>query len=384
MKFTGFDGAMVSMVGESGIGKTLLLRWGLSVFGYHNDLMMLRDDTRNALVSRLGVYGNLPLAVDEITNIDGLELSDLVYRVTQGRDKARLTKNAEERKVINGWNTLALVSTNSSLIDKLSGSKHDASAEINRVFEYSAPKINAFSGQTTSKVYWTINNNYGHAGERYIQWLCQNIQRITPDLQKVQEKFDGDSDIRGDERFWGAIAASAIYGGVVAKKLGLIQFDVMRVMAWATERVREMRDDKDDLAGDAVGILAQFLDEHSSNRLIVRGDATGGKICTVVSEPRGALVIRYELDYDRLYFSRNVFKAWLGRKFGSYTKVRKDLQECGALKNANRNKTLGGGTSFAGASQPCWELDMKNRKLGNVIVQLVQDVDVTRPMGVVK
>jgi uncharacterized protein (DUF927 family) len=133
-KFTGFAGALVSMVGDSGIGKTLMLRFNQSIYGFHEDLIMLKDDTRNALISRLGTYGNLPMAIDEVTNQDGLELSEFVYRITQGRDKVRLTKNSEERKVINNWNTLACVSTNSSLIDKLSGLKHDASAEINRVF----------------------------------------------------------------------------------------------------------------------------------------------------------------------------------------------------------------------------------------------------------
>jgi len=54
LKFTGFDGAMVSMFGGSGAGKTLLMRWVQSIYGFHNDLLMLRDDTRNALVSRLG------------------------------------------------------------------------------------------------------------------------------------------------------------------------------------------------------------------------------------------------------------------------------------------------------------------------------------------
>jgi hypothetical protein len=118
-KFTGFAGALVSMVGDSGIGKTLMLRFNQSIYGFHEDLIMLKDDTRNALISRLGTYGNLPMAIDEVTNQDGLELSEFVYRITQGRDKVRLTKNSEERKVINNWNTLACVSTNSSLIDKL-------------------------------------------------------------------------------------------------------------------------------------------------------------------------------------------------------------------------------------------------------------------------
>jgi hypothetical protein len=376
MKFTGFDGAMVSMIGDSGIGKTLLLRWVQSIYGKQSDLMMLRDDTRNALVSRLGVYGNLPLTVDEVTNIDGMELSDLVYRITQGRDKARLTKNAEERKNINGWNTLALVSSNSSLIDKLGGVKHDASAEVNRMFEYDMKMMDCFSGTITSELFWTINNNYGFAGERYIAWLVQNTQKVSTGLTLVQEKMDAEIDIHGDERFWSAIAATAIYGGMVAKSLGLIHFDVLKVRAWAIRTIRGMRITKEELSGNSVGILAQFLDEHMNNRIMVRGSAVGGKICTVLNDgPRGPLHIRHEVDTERLYISRNYFKTWLNRKHGSYGRVRADLTKIGALKNANRNKVLGGGSSYAGASQPCWEIDLKCPALGAVGLHVVKTAD---------
>jgi len=380
MKFTGFDGALVSLVGDSGVGKTLMLRWVQSIYGQHNELMMLRDDTRNALVSRLGVYGNLPLTVDEITNIDGQELSDLVYRVTQGRDKARLTKNAEERKVVNAWNTLALVTTNSSLADKLSGVKHDASAELNRVFEYYVPRVEEFSGETTAELYWTIHNNFGGAGERYIQWIATNIHTITPALEKVQKKINAATSMRGDERFWSAIIATAVYGGIVAQKLGLVKFEVSRVMAWAEKQVSGMRNDKEDLAEDAVGILAQFIDAHVTNRLIVRGSAIGGKDCLTIEAPRGALVMRHELDTDRLYISRTVFKAWVAKRFGSYNRIRTDLQNMDALKNANRQKSLGGGTQFSGAVQACWEIDLKCRKLGAVGIQLVAKAAATEPI----
>ncbi len=374
MKFTGFDGAIVSLVGDSGSGKTLMLRWAQSIYGYHKDLMMLRDDTRNSLISRLGVYGNLPLVVDEVTNIDGAELSDLVYRVTQGRDKARLTKNSVEKTVLNGWNTVAMVTTNSSLVDKLSGLKHDASAEINRVLEYPVHYNQDFSGSVTDNLFWVVDNNYGHIGEKYIQWLTKNHAQITPGLRAVQQRIDADSNMKGEERFWSAIAATAIYGGIIAKSLGLIKFDVGNVMEWASKTVRDMRGNKEDLSGDAVGILGQFLDEHASNRILVKGNSQGGRQCIMVEAPRGPLVIRHEIDNDRLYFSRNVFRTWLSKKYGVYSKVRAELQKIEALKNAQKHKVIGGGTSYSGASQPCWEIDLTCQALGSVGLRLVKDV----------
>jgi hypothetical protein len=373
MKFTGFDGAVVSMTGDSGTGKTLMQRMVQSIYGYHNDLMMLRDDTRNALISRLGVYGTLPLTIDEVTNIDGLELSDLVYRITQGRDKARLTKNAEERKNLNSWNTLALISTNASLVDRLGSLKHDATPEINRIFEYPVLKNILFEGQVTTKLYWTVHENYGIAGDAYVKWLVQNIEKIKPGLDKVREKIDGDAKMRGEERFWSAVASAAIYGGLVAKSIGIIQFDVSRVLTWATRTIRNMRSDKDEITGGGVDILGQFLDEHANNRLIVKGDCAFGKPAIPIDTPRGQLIIRHEIDNYRLYISRAAFKNWLARKFGNYRKTMEELKDLGVLKDANARKVLGSGTQFSGAQQQVWVIDLKCQKLGAVGLTLVQE-----------
>jgi len=91
-----------------------------SVWGYHKDLIMLKDDTRNTILSRLGVYANLPMTLDEVTNMTGADVSDFAYRITQGRDKGRLNANAVEKTNLNSWNTIAVTSSNASLIDLLS------------------------------------------------------------------------------------------------------------------------------------------------------------------------------------------------------------------------------------------------------------------------
>ena len=375
MKFTGFEGALVSMTGESGAGKTLMLRFIQSVWGFHPDLMMLRGDTANSLLSRLGVYGNLPLTIDEVTNMEGMVVSDLAYQITQGREKVRLTRNSEEKRNINKWNTIAVTSSNDSLVDKLSSAKTDASAEINRVFEYQVNKHEAFTEPLTSNLYWTITQNFGRAGQEYAAWLTKNVKGIKADLDKVKLKIDEMAATKGDERFWSAVASVAIYGGLIARKLGLIEFDVVRIMRWAEKTITEMRRDKLDLTGDSVSILAQFLDEHAGNRIIVKGSPHSKAGCQVIEAPRGALHVRYEVDNQRLFFSRPVFKAWLTRKFGSYTKVKNDLTDMKALVNPNLMKTLGSGTWYSSAQQACWDINMNCRRLGFTAATLIETAE---------
>ena len=375
MKFTGFEGGIVSMTGESGAGKTLLLMMIQSVWGFHQDLMMLRGDTDNSLFSRLGVYGTLPLTVDEVTNMEGAKVSEFAYRITQGREKTRLDRNSTERKNINRWNTLAITSSNDSLIDKLSSAKADASAEINRVFEYRVDKHPAFQEPVTTDLYWTITENFGHAGAEYASWLTQNVKGIKADLDKVKLKIGEMAAVRGDERFWSAMASVAIYGGLIAKKLGLIEFDVARVLRWAEKTIVGMRADKMDLTGDSVSILAQFLDDHAGNRLIVKGNAQQKVGCQVIEAPRGPLHIRYEVDNQRLFISRPTLKAWLTKKFGSYSRVKNDLTEMKALVNPNVMKNLGAGTWYASGQQACWDINVKCRRLGFTAANLIETAE---------
>jgi hypothetical protein len=378
MRFTGFDGAMLSLVGRSGVGKSLILRMIHSVWGNPGKLMLLREDTRNFLVSRLGTYGSLPLTVDELTNIDPQELSALVYRVTQGRDKGRLTKSAKEVRSINTWNTLAVCSSNSSLAEKLGVLKSDASAELNRIFEYHVTQNPALDRQRATGLYRTIEENHGHAGLEYARYLIKNADRHREMLDKITRLLDAKLGATGEERFWSAVAAVAVYGGLIAKKLGLIRFDIQPVVQWLLGAVKDQQSGKRELAVDPVSVLGQFIDDHIQNRLILKVGKpnTAGLADSIIHEPRGNLYLRQEVDTQRLYISRNQMRQWLAKRHASYRELQNALVACGALKDANRPKNLGANSHQSGTKQPCWVIDLTCPELGHITATLVKDVEV--------
>jgi Domain of unknown function (DUF927) len=372
MKFTGYSGALVSMIGPSGAGKTLIGMWALSAYGRPDKLMMLKDDTKNALVSRLGVYGNLPLYIDEVTNISPEDLSDFVYRITQGRDKVRLTRSATERSVLNQWNTLALVSSNSSLMEKLGGYKGDAGAEMNRIFQYDVRQAPQFDRASATAIYRMFTENYGHAGRVYIRHLIQDLDAHQANIDRIVAKLDQRTNAHGEERFWSATAGVTLYGALLANRLGLTHFDISRLFEWCVDTINSMRGCKLDLVSDSVGALAQFLDEHIDNRLILtESKGRPGEQVQTYQDPRGSLLVRYELDTGKLYISRNAIRAWMTKRHLSYNDVRKDLEKSMALTDSGKRKVLGSCTPYAGAQQPCWELNMKHPKLGQVALAVV-------------
>jgi len=368
MKFTGHAGAMVSMIGASGVGKTLIGTWLLSTYGKPDRLMMLKDDTKNSLISRLGAYGNLPLYIDEITNIDPEELSELAYRITQGRDKARLNRNATERTINNQWQTLAVVSSNSSVVDKLSCMKQDASPELNRVLEFMIPQSLVLTREVATDLYRTITENYGHAGVEYIKYLVAHRDEHQDRIDHIVRLIDAKTEAQNEERYWSAIAGATLYGATIAKKIGILNLDLVALTAWVVDMIRATRGTKKNVVNDPIDSLGQLLDEYSSNRLVIN------KNDHVIVPPRGALFIRVEAEREFIYISRAKVRDWCQRNHASYTQIQQSLMRTGVLVNHDKRKTLGAHTEWAGAPQPCWVLNLRHPELGQYQLQIAREL----------
>lgn len=383
MRFTGFEGAMVSLLGATGAGKSMVTKWGLSVYGAHKELIMLKDDTRNGLVSRLGVYNSLPIVIDEMSNIDPNELSDLVYRVTQGRDKVRLTERSKEKENLNHWQTLAVVTCNEpGMVEKLTHAKTDASAEISRVFEYRVsphPKVNS---RLATALYNVFTENYGHAGAMYIKHIVATQDAHAAQLRTLTERIAAKVDARPEERYWVAIIAATVYGGILAKHLGVIDFEVRPILEWACDQLDGMRDVKVDQSrsNDAPGMLAEFIDAHASGRLVVdiQGKSNAHRITIIIKEPRGPLTMRQELgeggEVGKLFITRRAITDWLARKGVSYAAFKKALIREGILVNDTKRKTLGAGTEYTGGAIPCWTVNIDHAAMSETGKTLMREV----------
>ena len=116
LKFTGLEGAIINVIHpESGTGKTTVLHMCNSVSGMPKELTSMFKDTFNAKIHRLGVMNNLANTIDEITNMSGLEFSDLAYSISQGRGKEKMKGSTNELRVNNTkWQGITVCSSNAS------------------------------------------------------------------------------------------------------------------------------------------------------------------------------------------------------------------------------------------------------------------------------
>ena len=364
MKFTGLKGAIINVIYEhAGSGKSTVLRMCNSVYGMPYELMSIEKDTLNAKMQQLGVMNNIPNTIDEITNMKPQDFSDLAYGISHGRGKNRV-KGSENALRINNtsWQNMTLCSANASFYEKLSGLKNTPDGESVRLLEYKI-EPNDLIGVAKGKEMFDhqLNDNYGHAGEIYIAWVLGNLEYTKDLLKKVQARLDKEVQFTARERFWSAVCAANITGGLISRHLGLHDFDMTAVYDWLKGMLSEMRIDVKPPQTTPITTLGEFLDSHHINTLVVNGevDARSNLSALPLQEPRGALLVRYEPDTKHIYIAANQFKKFCVEQQTNYKTLLKQLTDLNIFIEVT-NKRMSKGMKIASPVVRALKFDASN------------------------
>ena len=347
LKFTGLSGAIVNVIfKKSGSGKSTTLAMCNSIYGHPTRLMAMPRDTMNARMQKLGVMNNLPFTMDEVTNMKSDEFSDLAYAMSQGRGKDRQKSSANELRLnLTSWQNLSLSSANASFYEKLGSLKATPDGERMRFIEYEIGYTDAISTEEGKRVFdHELLQNYGHAGDIYAQWLVANREEAIRNLLEVQAKIDKELRLTQRERFWSAVVACNITGGLIAKSLGLINYDMKAIYKWATTMVRDVREDTVAPVDDASNIIGDYMNRHLRNILIVNGetDARTKLAPAPLQEPYGELVIRYEPDTKKMFIVSKHFRDDCVERQVNYKDTLKQLTARGVYQGSTTRRMTTG------------------------------------------
>ena len=365
-EFTGIHGAVINLYGPTGSGKTLAQLCQQSVWGDPRKLHFSAKTTSNALYQRMGVLSNLPLTMDEATMINSKELGDFVYSVSQGRDKARLTRTAEARDP-RTWSMPLTTSSNKAFGTMLVAAGLETDAQLARLIDIQMHKNKLFADSTGTgtKIYTFITNCYGHLGPAFLEYtLTMGADVITSMIVEHKEKFAAQYDVQfaGHERFWEQVVVLADFCGMVACEKGWMQCDYTAVTQQVLSAIGTYRSVVQEQYVDAFDILSDYLTVHMPYTLTVLHtgvDFLAPEKSTVdlTNAPRGSVYVRYDIHrravgspFDRgyVYLDRNHFKRWLSENGLDYRTTRRDLTIAGATDGARdgRRISLGKQTSY--------------------------------------
>lgn len=278
VRFTGQSGVLMSAFSkESGIGKSSALKVAQSVWGSPIKSMQSLSDTINSVLKKIGDTKNLPLFWDELKEAeDTQKFVNLAFQLSLGKEKSRLTADTSYREP-GTWQTLLCSCSNDSLLSFILSRTKTTTAGLYRVFEFTVEpgKVGQISGQEAALILGALNENYGHAGLTYAQFLGGNHERIAQEVADYGKALEEAYHIRPDERFWLALITTIICGANYANELGLTNIDVAGLAKFMVDRMQDMRNQRItspvdiNIGNNITAYLARYMNEHRQNNTVV-------------------------------------------------------------------------------------------------------------------
>jgi hypothetical protein len=366
----------------SGIGKTTVQKVGLSAWGNWNKLMMVKV-TANALLGLMGVYNSLPVVYDELTNAENAEISDLVFSVSSGRAKERMTASGDMRTNNANWSTIMLASGNTQLSEKLSLHRSNAEAEISRLFEFTLVATPHLGVAEANALFPQFDTNYGHAGRAFARYVTDNRASVEDALRRMQLRIVQNLHMKQVERHWSALFAAVLVALTICRQLGLLKFEVGGVYTWITQQLGSNRDQKMAMVASDEDQIGYMIADLWEGVLVTtgEGDLRGRVHARVEKHPRAKLIGRsinplLPGDAAQLFISRAAVRAWAASKgvsAGNMFKAAVDLGWCDP--KADTRYSFGKGTveyNTGTLTVPCWKFYPKvmDGMVGQVVQQL--------------
>ena len=311
MTFTGQDGAVINLVSnESGTGKSTAGKAAMSIWGNPRQLLLNYNDTSNARIHRTGVMSNLPVVMDEMTNVTAEDVSNLLYSIASGRDRNRMRQHSNTERINKSlWNLLVLTNSNASMMDKVGMLKSTPDGEAARLLEFHV-KEQFIPG--AAEKFALLDSNFGWAGDIYATWLVQNVEFLESLVRKQMARIDRLAKTSNKERFWVAGAATIVAGGRIAYDLGLHELNMNEVEEWLVEYFTHARTTLENHSVNYADVISEFLLVNVNSILTVNGSEISGMTGSTVHRAPSNNSLRARLE-------PMVSTIWLNRsEFGKY------------------------------------------------------------------
>jgi hypothetical protein len=261
---------------ESGTGKSLALEAAASVWGHPTRYRTGKSTSPVAMQQRLGLLQNHPLITDELTskNRENFEwLPEFLLDMTQGKGKERMEAGSnKERLNLSTWATTALLSSNTHMVDILTGGrKHAAEGELRRLLEVLMEDPLSWEPHEIETLK-SLQDNYGTAGVMMIDYMVNNEALLEPLVTATVTRMYQEFNATNDERFWMAgigasVAAGALWSSSYA---GIVDLPLKEIIKAFHDAVKYMRKAMKASTRAAEDVLNAYTGENYGKFVVVK------------------------------------------------------------------------------------------------------------------
>ena len=374
---TGLHGLTVSLHGRSGGGKSLVQLWQQSVWGDPARLNISAKSTQNALFNRLGMYCNLPMTIDECTEIEPKVAGAFVYWVTEGTDKSRLTRAADEREP-KTWATTVTISTNASWVAKLQSLGTDNDAQMIRLLEIDIPTHRMFakSSDAGRSISNHILSNYGVVGDllarEYMRIGADNLRKLIDEATKTfSTRYN--YQFAGAERYWEQGLILTDVGSRIAENIGILGFDYREGIEWVIDQTPTMRSSVQETRSDAFSLVDEYVNEIAAEVLVVMHTEGHPSVMDETRVPRASIKARFDkyrklpidkFDRGTLMLTTKALKPWLASRGYDYKMFKMEIAREGLDATPQSKRVwMGKHTSLSIGQQHVAGIDLVHPRL---------------------
>lgn len=360
-------GAVVSAVSDkSGRGKSTAGMLATGIYGSSKggDLTLTREQaTDKAIFAMAGVLHSIPVMVDEMTNIKPLVASTIIYTFSQGSGRIGLYNDGSLNLGRHDWAAIMNISANKPMTDLILSAKPGAEAELARMIEFECEDVSKLDKETADNIFRELFNCHTVVGLEYMTWVQQHVDEVRTMLEKTQVLLDKRLCLERKDRFWSYAIVADIVGAMIARKIGLIKFDVGGIIRWLETRVIHMREEVKSLTSSPAQLFSSMLTELSPGLIVT--DIEGDKrqkncIPHIVREPRAPYTGRVVIDDRRAYIIQPAMHKWCVENQVSMKGMIREMTELGWVLHKG-DATLrfpAKGTDITMGQFRCYTLDL--------------------------
>jgi len=317
VRFSGIKGFILHLTNQkSGVGKTTIQLMVNSVWGHPEAGLMTFDDKPLARQLAMGVIKNMPMCIDEITDLSPEEIGHIAYMISQGKGRDRMqSQHNALRKNRTTWQLPCITSGNNSIYDVLMSYKSRPEGEMMRVLEIFVDHDSSLT-KDQSDVIFTDNlyNNYGMAGEIIIKYMLNNREECIDLFRDIRREFDEKANFSQKHRFYSAACAVSLAGLEIAKRCHLHDIDVQKVTDWAIRTIGETTITMHDESSCKENALGEFLNEVNGSIFVGFCESLGGLEQPPLVVPQREVMARFDVDTKLLSVSASALRKWCAKK----------------------------------------------------------------------
>lgn len=338
---------------ESGFGKTTATYAAVSIWGNPyapNQVASANKVTEYALYVMAGMKRDLPVVLDEVTMWEPKRTAKFCYDFSDGRPRVQGQASGGLRDNSHlEWASFMMTTTNRSVVSDMVATIPDCAPQVARVIEY---RYDALHHETMTRaegvaLFEELFHHYAVAGDEFLRYVVPRREKVREMCVKARDMFADAAGIDKDGRYWLAGAACIWVSYLIAKKLGMCNFDAEALKGWMIEQIKSMKGSAVEANRDVLEMFGDMMADMQRGLVVtdIEGDRRGKSAAFLpgFGMPHGDITGRVIVEKKQIYLSHTAMREWCVERGLSPKEMESQLAAKGWLKGITRF-ALGKGT----------------------------------------